>query len=223
MAEPTDSFKYPRILTKRLNGSEEFKHEAPIEKLTVQDYWAWAHSALSANIERGIVAEFLVAAALGVARDNHVRDPWADSDVIVPDGITPNGMLHIEVKSGSYIQDWDQQDLSKIKFSRLRGHAAAVDGSGILEGMRGPSGERSYKSHVYVLSVLKHKEQDSLNILDISQWDFYILSRAEVIALSGEGESLTLKKVERDFEVTPYAELAKQIHLKYLDWRGNPA
>ena len=221
MTELTDSFKFPRILTERLNDSEEFKHATPIKNLTVQDYWAWAHSALSANIERGVVAEFLVAAALGVARHNNVRDPWADSDVIVPDGVTPKGMIHIEVKSGSYIQDWDQADYSKIIFSRLRGRAVAIDGSGILEGMEGLPGEKTYKSHVYVLCVQKHKEQDSFSILDIDQWDFFVLSRAEVIAVSAKGDSLALKKIEKDFEVTPYAELADQIRLKFSGWRGD--
>lgn len=221
MTEPIDSYKYPRILTERLNGSEEFKHATPIENLTVQYYWAWAHSALSANIERGVVAEFLVAAALGVARNNNVRDPWADSDVIVPDGVTPKGMIHIEVKSGSYIQDWGQADYSKIIFSRLRGRAVAIDGSGILEGMEGLPGEKTYKSHVYVLCVQKHKEQDSFSIPDIDQWDFFVLSRAEVIAVSAKGDSLALKKIEKDFEVTPYAELADQIRLKFSGWRGD--
>ena len=220
MIEPIDSFKSPRILTERLNGSEEFKHATPIENLTVQDFWAWAHSALSANVERGVVAEFLVAAALGVVRDSNVRDPWADSDVIVPDGVTPKGMIHIEVKSGSYIQDWDHADYSKIIFSRLRGRAVAIDGSGILEGMEGLPGEKTYKSHVYVLCVQKHMEQESFSILDLDQWDFFVLSRAEVIAVSGNGDSLALKKIEKDFGVTLYAELANQIRLKYADWRG---
>lgn len=220
MSEPIDSFKYPRILTERLNGSEEFKHATPIENLTVQDYWAWAHSALSVNVERGVVAEFLVAAALGVARDSNVRDPWADSDVIVSDGMTPGGMIHIEVKSGSYIQDWGQKDYSKIVFSRLRGRAVVANGIGILEGMESLSGDKTYKSHVYVMCVQKHKEQDSFSILDLNQWDFFVLSRAEVIAVSRKGDSLALKKIEKDFGITPFAELANQIRLKYLDWRG---
>ena len=133
---------------------------------------------------RGIVAEFLVAAALGVAHGNNLRDPWADSDVMASDGITPEGMIHIEVKSGSYIQDWDQKDYSRIVFSRLRGLAVALDGSGILEELNESPGKKTYKSHVFVLCLQKHRDQDSFNILDINQWDFFVLSRAEVIKLS---------------------------------------
>ena len=91
-------FAYPRIVTTRLYGRGKFIRAEPIANLTVQDYWVWAHSALSSNVERRIVAEFLVAASQGVAHNNNLRDPWADSDVIVPDGITPEGMIHIEVK-----------------------------------------------------------------------------------------------------------------------------
>ena len=222
MSDSAVPFDYPRIVTKRLYGSEEFIHMEPIGNLTVEDYWAWAHSALSSNVERGIVAEFLVAAALDVARGNNVRDPWADSDVIVPDGITPEGMIHIEVKSGSYIQDWDQKDFSRIVFSRLRGHAVAIDGSGILAELNESPGGKTYKSHVFVLCLQKHRDQDSFNILDIDQWDFFVLSRAEVIELSRTGDSLSLKRIthQDNFAPTPYEQLASQIRLKYKEWRA---
>lgn len=220
MSDSTTPFEYPRIVTKRLKGSEEFIHAEPIETLTVNDYWAWAHSALSSNVERGVVAEFLVAAALGVAHGSNLRDPWADSDVIVPNRITPEGMIHVEVKSGSYIQDWDQREYSRIVFSRLRGRAVAIDGSGILEELNGLPGEKTYKSHVFVFCVQKHKEQDSFNILDIDQWEFFVLSRAEVIKLSGTGDSLSLKRAQNHFPSTPYAQLANQIRMKYKEWRA---
>ena len=51
-------------------------------------------------------------------------------------------MIHIEVKSGSYIQDWDQKDYSRIVFSRLRGLAVALDGSGISEELNESPGKR---------------------------------------------------------------------------------
>ena len=47
MSDSAIPFEYPRIVPKRLSGREEFLHSEPIENLTVQDYWAWAHSVLS--------------------------------------------------------------------------------------------------------------------------------------------------------------------------------
>ena len=129
-------------------------------------------------------------------------------------------MIHIEVKSGSYIQDWDQKDYSRIVFSRLRGRAVALDGSGILEELNESPGEKTYKSHVFVLCLQKHREQESFNILDIDQWEFFVLSRAEVIQVSGNGDSLSLKRIQNHFASTSYAQLSNQIRLKYKKWRA---
>ena len=50
---------------------------------------------------RGVVAEYLVAQALGVA--GGVREEWAPYDVDAPGGI------RVEVKSAAYIQSWNQR------------------------------------------------------------------------------------------------------------------
>lgn len=74
----------------------------------VQDFWAWALSDLRDNTVRPMLAEFLVAQALGAA--HRPRIEWDAYDVVTPDGIT------VEVKSSAYVQAWEQARPSAIVF-----------------------------------------------------------------------------------------------------------
>lgn len=79
---------------------------------TVRDFWAWALSNLRANTVRGTLAEYLVACAVGSG--GHPRIEWDAYDVLTP------GNRRIEVKSGAYLQAWEQPRHSKIIFRGLR-------------------------------------------------------------------------------------------------------
>ena len=80
---------------------------------TVRDFWAWALSNLRANTVRGTLAEYLVACAVGSG--GHPRIEWDAYDVLTP------GNRRIEVKSGAYLQAWEQPRHSKIIFRGLTG------------------------------------------------------------------------------------------------------
>lgn len=207
--------KYERISPKRLSGAEEFSNTGRDAAVNVLQYWAWSHSNLSANIERGIVAEFLVASALGIEGHPNLRDPWGDSDII-------EGDMRVEVKSSAYIQDWAQKDFSRIVFSGLRGRwlIEGVDNqsNSIPEELNTEPGGKNYKSHVYVLTVQKHQHHETFDLLDLNQWDFYVLSRKEIINVTKKGDSLSLKALLKgDFQPTPYADISDEIHRKYRD------
>lgn len=62
----------------------------------VRDFWAWAMGDLRPNSTRGMLAQFLVAKAVGDTRP--LDDGWGDFDVQSPEGIK------IEVKSSGYLQ-----------------------------------------------------------------------------------------------------------------------
>ena len=48
------------------SSSEPFiSHDIPIG-IAILDYWRWAYSDLSGNINRAIIGEFIVASALGI-------------------------------------------------------------------------------------------------------------------------------------------------------------
>ena len=175
-----EDFASPKVITKRLTGIELFMSAGMNSNVSVLDYWRWAHSNLVSNIERGVLAEFLVATALGVSKEPAHRDPWQDSDIVIEN-------LKIEVKSAAYIQDWSQRELSNIVFARLQGKP--VDDLQNTE-------VSTYKSDIYVLSLLTTKNNETLNILDLDQWCFWVFSRHEISELTNNSASISLKKIE---------------------------
>src|SRR4051812_26608404 len=89
----------------RLNGDEVLAGSA----LTVSDFWRWGFSDLRTNIVRGVLAEFLVASAVG--DPSPLRCAWDNFEVTTPTGI------RVEVKSSAYLQSWSQRRVSAIAFS----------------------------------------------------------------------------------------------------------
>ena len=78
---------------------------------TVADFWRWAFSDLRDITTRGILAEFLVAKAVGDQRT--MRIGWDNFDAQAPDGTT------IEVKCSAFLQSWVQKRHSDLVFGRL--------------------------------------------------------------------------------------------------------
>ncbi len=81
-----------RLIPRRLSGSETFLGADGITDFNVLDFWQWSISDLVLNTTRGILAEYIVAKALGVRTDG-VRDPWQTCD------LRSEGDLLVEVKS----------------------------------------------------------------------------------------------------------------------------
>src|SRR5436309_971470 len=80
-----------------LSGSERFDGI----DANVLDFWRWAFSDLRENTTRGILAEYLVAKAVG--DDRGLRSSWDNFDVRATDGTT------IEVKCSAFLQSWPQR------------------------------------------------------------------------------------------------------------------
>ena len=87
-----------QIDIKRKTGQEKFKTESGEIGVRLLEFWQWATSDLLNNSTRGILAEFLVATALGVNKGT--RTEWDAYDITDKDG------TKIEVKSSPYLQSW---------------------------------------------------------------------------------------------------------------------
>ena len=89
---------------RRLSGDEPFQSDGRMlgKNQTVLSFWQWSASNLLDNTQRGILAEYLVALAVG-AHNRPRPSIWRSYDVETPDGFT------IEVKSSAYIQNWRQK------------------------------------------------------------------------------------------------------------------
>lgn len=153
------------IEQKRLTGEEPFIEASRSLGFDVASFWQWSCSDLVSNATRGILAEFIVAQAMGVARG--VRDEWAPFDLTAQDG------TRIEVKSAAYVQSWHQDRPSPITF-RVPKSRAWEASTGQL------SDDAKRQADVYVFALLAHDHQPTLNPLDLCQWEFFVLPTFEL-------------------------------------------
>ncbi|MBR0234439.1 MAG: hypothetical protein IJQ47_10355 [Synergistaceae bacterium] len=185
--------KYPELEKKLLTGNEAITGT----KNKLIDYWAWAHSMLVDNSERGIFAEFLVHTAMKSTET--IRRNWTSYDILSPEGIK------IEVKASGYIQSWGQEKLSPINFLIRPTQVCNAEDNNF-------SGGKVRQADVYVFCVHTHTEQESINILDTSQWKFYVLSTATLNEKVGNQEKISLTKLKKlNPKETDYSGLRKAV------------
>ena len=177
-----------------LNPSEKFinSENSPASDKTMLDYWQWAFSDLVGNTERGVLAEYLVAMAVGSKQP--VRGSWDPYDIRAPDG------TRIEVKSASYVQSWYQHELSKINFSVRK----------TLEWIPEKNDfgtERKRQSDVYVFCLLAHQDKPTLNPLDLGQWEFFVIPTAVLDRELGDTQRISLSRVKQYSKSHNYSQL----------------
>src|SRR5215216_807098 len=148
------------LIVKRKTGNEPFRIDGHTTTFGLLTFWQWAFSNLASNALRGVLAEYIVACDLGVA--GGVRTEWDAFDLRTPDG------KKVEVKSAAYLQSWKQSAPSKICFDvrPTYGRDAATNTTSL---------ERKRQADVYVFCLLAHSDKASLDPLDLSQWEFYVL------------------------------------------------
>lgn len=172
----------PIIPVSAKSGNESFSsNDLPIHH-TIQQYWQWAYSDIISNASRGILAEYIVGMALGLTKGN-TRSEWEPFDLLYKD-------VKIEVKSAAYIQAWNQKEYSNISFNIYPAHAWDPNTNEF-------SGERKRWSDVYVFCVLAHKDQATLDPLDLDQWDFYVLPTKVLNKQCPEQKTIALSSLLR--------------------------
>lgn len=172
MTNPLDSI-LPSELA-HLDGSEEI-----LTGTTVKDFWAWALGDLRLNSTRGLLAQFLVARAVGDTR--RFDDGWGAYDVESTSG------AKIEVKTSAYLQSWNQKRLSNILFSGLITHRWSAT-AGYTPGP-------TVAADAYVFCVQTCTVPSEYDPLDLDQWDFYVLS-GKTIEESNQ-KTMGLRTVQR--------------------------
>ena len=149
------------------------------------------------NVTRGRLAEFIVANALGIATDS-VRDEWSAYDL-------EKSGLKIEVKSSAYIQSWSQKKLSSIQFLVQR--TKAWDRQSNIQ-----SKESTRQADVYVFAELAHQDKDTINPLNVSQWQFYVLLKSVLDGRTRSQHSITLKTlIKLSGGFVAYSQLSKKM------------
>ena len=127
--------------------------------LNKQEFQAWAYDDLLANTTRGLLAEYIVAKALGTLKTKRVE--WDKYDLKI-EGIG------VEVKSAAYVQSWEQTGPSVISFDI--GPTTGWDaGTNTYAASPGRSAD------VYVFCLLNGTDRQHVDPLDVKQWTFYVL------------------------------------------------
>lgn len=163
MATSTAPTLAPTAPKVRRLGDEPFHEDGRALGFSVQEFWSWSSSDLLSNALRGRVAEFLVAKALGVA--DGVRNEWDAFDLTSKTGIT------VEVKSSAYLQSWAQRGPSVPSF----GIAPTLAWS---EATNEYAGTARRQAQVYVFALLRNQDRDTVDPLDVAQWEFFVVPTA---------------------------------------------
>jgi len=164
-------------------------------------FWQWCRFNILSNALRGILAEYIVSIDIGC--EQQIREEWDSYDLITPDGIK------VEVKSSGYIQSWEQKALSKISFG--------IQPTRVWESSNTYSKEAKRQSDVYVFCVLTHKDKETVDPLNLAQWDFYVLATRVLDEKVGEQKSIVLSPLLK-LEPTKckYGEIGNSINSQVL-------
>lgn len=131
-----------------------------------QAFWQWAFSDFMSNALRGVLAEYIVASAIGCAHGQ--RTEWDAYDLLTEEG------LKIEVKSSAYLQSWHQNKHSVIRFDI--GQKKAWDAQTNIS-----SSEAIRSADIYIFCVFATTDKSIANPLDLSQW-FFLVCPTELLA-----------------------------------------
>jgi hypothetical protein len=172
----------PSISVSPRQGQEPLYQVGTPLSFTVADFWRWSCSDLLSNATRGILAEYIVACDLGVATG--VRAEWDSFDLKTKTGIK------VEVKSAAYIQSWYQASYSSIQFSIAPTQAWDPQTGQYTT-------EKKRQGDVYVFCLLHHKDQATVDPLNLDQWTFFVLATHELNVEIPTQKMLSLSRLQK--------------------------
>lgn len=177
------------VVIRRISCDEELP---ALGEVTVGDFWSWAYSDVQNNTDRAILSEFLVGQALGVTKGTRIG--WDDFDLLYQE------KWRIEVKSSAYLQSksWESGELPR-KLSRISFDL----------GERGSLGKRA--ADCYVFCVHAERDREEANVLDASQWEFYVVSTELLNEKLEKQKTAALSTIQYLTEPVTYAGLSTRV------------
>jgi hypothetical protein len=180
--EIAGAFDGAPLTVTRKTGQERFHNGAGVCDFDLVDFWRWSASDLVSNTWRGVVAEYIVARALGIAEG--LRNDWRAYDLETPDGVK------VEVKSSAYVQTWKQNSHSRIEFGIGKRSAWDAETNKLGD-------EARRHADVYVFALLHYKHRQSIDPLDLAQWEFYVVPTRHLNERHPEQEKIGLTSVQK--------------------------
>ena len=165
--------------------------------LKLLDFWRWSGSCLMDNTQRGVLAEFLVAAALDIHRTP--REEWGNIDLELQLG---GRSIKIEVKSSSERQSWAGNPSGFHEFDIRR----TEDSDGRIKGSR-------RWADIYVFCILKNRHSViQTDALDTEKWEFLVLPTQTLEKLRAKQKRIRKGPLLEIGAISAsYSELAKTI------------
>lgn len=188
----------PKLHITPKTGNEQFTSNSQSLNLSLLDFWHWSSSDLTSNALRGVLAEFIIRSAIN--SNDEVRVEFIAYD------LHTTGGLKIEVKSAAYIQSWEQADYSKISFD-----IAPTKGWNNQTNEYSQSVKR--QADVYIFCLLHHKDQETIDPLNLDQWTFYVVETVLLNEKLGEQKRVSLSRLKA-LAVQPYSYLALTEYFK---------
>lgn len=176
---------------------------------SVSDFWRWAFNDLRDNMTRGVLAEFLVARALGDTSDRRVS--YANFDVTTPSG------TRVEVKSAGRLQSWPQRTPSNVVFSRIIARAWDPETDTFSEAPK-------VRADVFVFAIQTCIEPERYSPTDTSQWEFRVASAARITPLATRSVSLaTIDRIAPEpMMLADLAQAVEEVHRENAQGTGVP-
>jgi len=169
--------------------------------LTKMDFLQWAYGDMISNVQRGMVAEWLVAHALNLTEENRVEwEPW---DLELSDG------TKVEVKSASIWQPYDQMKRSEIIWA--------------VGPLRTKTGTPRRPADVYVFGALICDEKSAVDPFETDHWRWFVARKDKLLPTAAiKDNDLTRLIKECGAEAVDYDGLAAAIdRAKHIPTQGD--
>ena len=125
----------------------------------ILDFWKWTCSDIIIPSNRDDFALFLVANALELTKMPRIH--WENSDLRYR-------KKKVSIKTSAYVEHWKQKRPKRLSFDITP-----------KKGLDAPTEEsmtyRNRYSEIYIFAILNEKELRKIDVLDLDQWQFYIL------------------------------------------------
>lgn len=177
------------------------EHDGALDK---SEFLEWAHGQLLDNRNRGIVAEYIIAKALGLADTRRVE--WDDVDLIYKG-------YSIEIKSAANLQSWEQTAPVNCKFNIPKKMAYWDE----TLGRRLPLDPPRRMADLYILCHYKQIDRTQANPLRPDQWDFYVLASATIEEQFGDQKQVALTRIRQCCDPVDFDTLKGKITSLYVE------
>lgn len=168
-----------QIKTTKKSGSEPLHLDGKNTSHNLLSFWRWSSSEILGNGLRGVLAEYIV--SIDINCPHETREEWDAFDLLTPENVK------VEVKSASYLQSWEQKKYSSISFG--------IQPTVVWEANNARSKEAKRQADIYVFCLLSHKDQKTIDPLNLAQWEFYVLPTAILNEKCNQQKTITFSSL----------------------------